>query len=406
MTSTSKPLVVRVARLPGAQSVAMRLWLRGGSRVETRPGTSWVTGRCLLEGTRSRDWREIAEASEDRGMMLGGFGSLEVEGVRVDCLLDDWALGLDWLTEIALESTFPEERCAWVCRQGAAELESLADQPEVLAGWAFSELLYGDQAPGRPLQGSAASLAALTAAECEAHHRRALSRGGVLSVVGDIDADEIRSRTSRLAARVGGGDAEEVPLAELGSALRSEVTTESPDQAHLYLGHPTVPIAHPDARDLEILSIVLGAGAGLSGRIPERVREREGLAYSTWVATTAGAGIEPGRFIVYVGTSAGTADRAERCVREEIDRLLDRGPEPLEVRDAVSYLRGREPFRRETTRQRADLMAQAGLHGLPLDEPGWMEERLAAATPASLLETARRHLRPEEIRVAVGAPGG
>ena len=86
------------------------------------------------------------------------------------------------------------------------------------------------------------------------------------------------------------------------------------DQAHLYAGCLTVPRAHPDRHALDLLGVVLGSGAGLTGRLPERVREREGLAYSVQVQTLAGAGLDRGRLVVYVGTSPATLEQAERSV--------------------------------------------------------------------------------------------
>ena len=111
---------------------------------------------------------------------------------------------------------------------------------------------------------------------------------------------------------------------------RREVRVSS-EQAHLYLGHLTVPRNHPQVPALELLGVVLGAGSGLSGRLPERIREAEGLAYGVDARTVGGSGLEPGRFVVYVGTAPETVAQAERSVREELDRLLRDGIDDTEV---------------------------------------------------------------------------
>ena len=142
-------------------------------------------------------------------------------------------------------------------------------------------------------------------------------------------------------------------------------------QAHLYLGHLTVPRRHPDYEALELAAVMLGSGAGLTGRIPQRIRDREGLAYSAHAQTVAGAGLDPGRLVAYVATSVHTVDQAERGVREEIARLVEDGITDEELADARSYLLGREPFERETARQWADLLVEAEHYHLPLDDPDW-----------------------------------
>jgi zinc protease len=165
-----------------------------------------------------------------------------------------------------------------------------------------------------------------------------------------------------------------------------------------------VPRAADDYDALALAGVVLGAGSGLTGRIPERIREREGLAYTASAATVAGAGIDPGRLVLYVATSAATVAQAERGLREELARFVDEGPSDEEVADARAYLAGREPFRRETARQLADLIVRAEHVGLPLDRPGWREQRLARLTRADVHAAVRRHLRPEALQVTVGLP--
>jgi predicted Zn-dependent peptidase len=55
------------------------------------------------------------------------------------------------------------------------------------------------------------------------------------------------------------------------------VHTKQSDQAHLVLGVPSYPIAHPDRYVLQVLATVLGGG--MSSRLFTEVRERRGLAY-------------------------------------------------------------------------------------------------------------------------------
>jgi zinc protease len=159
--------------------------------------------------------------------------------------------------------------------------------------------------------------------------------------------------------------------------------------------------AHPDYEALELASVVLGAGTGLTGRIPQRIREREGLAYT---ASAAGAGLDPGRLYAYVGTSPETVARAERGVIEELCRFHAEGPTAEELDEARSYLLGREPFRRETARQWADLAAVGALYGLPLEDPTWSAERVAATTAAEVAAAVARHLDPEVLAITVGLP--
>jgi len=175
-------------------------------------------------------------------------------------------------------------------------------------------------------------------------------------------------------------------------------------QAHLFAGRLTVPRGHPDRSALELLAVVLGWGGGLAGRLPERLRHREALAYAVEVRTLAEAGIDPGRLVVYAGTAPEHLARAERAIREELERVAAGDLEERELEEARSYLLGRLPFRFETAGQWAEALGDAALYRRPEDDPGWHARRLRAVTLAEIRETAHRHLDPRGLRVTVGAP--
>ncbi len=408
-------LKVRVRRIAGVPIVAARAWLRGGARVEEIPGQALISGRLLAEGSRSRSWDQIATAAEDRGMVIESFGSYEALGVAIDALADDWQLALAWLAELLLEPAFPPQRFEWLRRQTAGELESMLDKPEVRTAHAFLRQLYQPHPYSRPLQGDRESLMRLAAADCAALHCRALGWGGLVVVTGDIDEDAVRRRIDELFADL---DGEAAPLPavappagleamrlELTAGSRSEESPAGNDQAHLYAGHLTTPRNHLDVPALAVLGVVLGAGAGISGRLPKRIREKEGLAYNVDVSATSGAGLDPGRLVAYAGTSPRTCEQAERAVREELDRLVAAGLEEREFEEARAYLLGHDPFRRETARQWAEVLAEAEFYGMKTDRPEWIVEVLRGLTRREVEAVARRWIRPAEIKITVGMPG-
>jgi zinc protease len=402
---TAPPPAVRVRRVEGAPVVAVRLSLRAGGREEPLPGQALLTGRMLTEGTRGRDWRRIAEQAENKGMILQSTGTFEDISISIDALAADWEQALEWAVELLFEAAFPEDRCAWLARQAAAELESLADQPDVKTAWGFLGQLYAPHPRCRPLHGSAASLLALTPDDCATFHARARAHGIIASVAGVVDADAVHERFLRLLGRPeSGAEPYPGPPAPAGLASRVLVDTDAEDQAHLYVGHLSVPRRHPDYAALEVLAVILGSGAGLTGRIPARIREREGLAYTAYAQTVAGSGLDRGRLLAYVGTSPATVEKAERGVVEEITRLVEEGIEEPELEESRAYLLGREPFRRETARQWADLLMEAEEYGLPMDDFEHRKAELAALDRATVEAAARRHIHPAELKVTVGLP--
>jgi len=400
----------RLKRIEGAPVVAARLLLAGGSRCEAIPGQALLTGRLLTEGTRRRSWEAIAAEAEGRGMILSSFGGYETHGLAIDALAGDWQLALEWLAELAFGSVFPEDRLRWLARQAAAELEAQADQADLMTARAFAEQMYAPHPRGRPLQGDPASLAALDPERCREFHSAALGWGAYLSVAGEIDEAQVEALAGELfgglpAAAGRGGDARPVPASPSTTPVaRRDIFTQAEDQAHLFMGSRTVARAHPDFPALELAAVLLGTGAGLTGRIPQRIREREGLAYTATADTVGGAGIDEGRLLCYVGTAPETLDQAEAAVRDELARFLAEPIATQELESARSFLLGREPFRRETARQWADLMAMSELLDLPLDDPDWTSDQIRQLTAGEVEAAARRWIDPERLLVTRGLP--
>ncbi|MEO8197574.1 MAG: insulinase family protein, partial [Thermoanaerobaculia bacterium] len=275
---------------------------------------------------------------------------------------------------------------------------------------AFGEQLYAPHPRGRPLQGDPASLALLDPARCGEFHRAALGWGAYLSVAGEIDEAQVAARAGELfgglfAGAGHGGESRPVPASPSATPVaRREILTRAEDQAHLFMGSRTVARAHPDYPALELAAVLLGTGAGLTGRIPQRIREREGLAYTASADTVSGAGIDEGRLVCYVGTATATLDQAEASVRDELARFLAEPVAAEDLESARSYLLGREPFRRETARQWADLMAVAALLDLPLDDPQWHAGKIAQLTAEDVGAASRRWIDPERLLVTRGLP--
>jgi zinc protease len=400
----SRTTEIRCARAGNSTSVAIRVWLRGGMSSEGRPGLALLTGRMLAEGTPSRSWDRIATEAEALGMDISTFGGPEVIGVSIDALAEDWRQAAVWAADLALHSSFPDDRCGWVARQTVAELASLSEQPEVLTGWAFQEQLYAPHPWSRPLQGSRDSIEALSSEDCSIFHRESLARGCIVSVAGDIDPAEVEPLLEELFASAGDAAIQDELETPIGGARERQVVLPVSDQAHLLVGKLTVPVTDPDRVALELAAVVLGSGPGLAGRIPQRIREAEGLAYATHVATAAGAGLSPGRFVVYLGTAPQNVDRARRAVGEEVRRLLDDGFEPGELEEARLYLLGSEPFGRETARQVAVLRAQSCLYDMPVDQVGWLASKLEGLDSDAVAAAMERHLDPDSWVCTVGMP--
>lgn len=406
-------LEIHTRRVPSAPVVAARAWLRCGARDEALPGQALITGRLLAEGTLRRSFRRLSREAEERGMVVESFGGYEAIGVAVDALSRDTPRVLSDLAELVLEPAFPQARFDLIKRHADAELQSQLDQPEVRTARSFLGALYGAHPYGRPLAGTVDDLARLELDTCHAFHHQALDAGVVIAVTGDIDEAWVedtlhdrfagRARTEERAAHRQPTSPRPTPPMPTPSARRIDLALPPGDQAHFLCGHLSVTRADPDRPALDFVGVVLGAGSGVRGRLPDRVREREGLAYGLELSVAAGAGFDRGRFAVHAGTAPERVQDLERAIREELVRLVDDGPAPAELEEARRYLVGSLPFAIETPRLVADRLAETAFYG-PQVAPAALDRAWRALTREEVHEAAKRHLDPDALTVAIGMP--
>ncbi len=189
-----------VHRFDPVPTVAIRVYLRGGSRVEPLAGLASLTGELLSEGTPRADWQQVAERCERRGMSLSTFGALAAHGLAINALACDWREALVLAAELVAESIFPADRLDLIRQQTLAELESINDHPDRFTGRRFLELLYGAHPAGREVLGTAEDLASVAPSDCLTFHQRARAAGVVVAISGAIEVAEVARAVEELFA--------------------------------------------------------------------------------------------------------------------------------------------------------------------------------------------------------------
>ena len=96
--------------------------------------------------------------------------------------------------------------------------------------------------------------------------------------------------------------------------------TASPEEA-LAVGLKTM--ADRDIGSLVVMDHVLGTGPGFTNRISRILRDEKGLAYSVNANIHGSAGILPGMFTAYIGTSPDNVRTAVAGFLHEMRRIRD-----------------------------------------------------------------------------------
>jgi len=156
---------------------------------------------------------------------------------------------------------------------------------------------------------------------------------------------------------------------------------------------------HPDFPALVLANQLLGGTS--TARVPARVREKEGLSYSTYSWFSASQLDEAASFNVSAIFAPQNRSRVERAIREELGRAVQEGFGADEVEAGKrSVLEARRLAR---SQDRA-LASRLGHYLFVKRTFAWdseFEAKIAALTPQQVNAALRRHIDPARLSVVV-----
>jgi zinc protease len=394
---------------PAIPTISINASVLTGARYdpEEKAGLAIMVSRLLDEGTKNRSSLEIAEAIESAGGAIETDGSFERVVVSISILKKDLDLGLDLLSDLLINPIFPQDYVEKEKERTLSEIASAKDRPQVIAGWAFNELIYTDHPLHRPSHGYPETVERLTRDDLlDFHKRYFVPNNAIVSIVGDFRVAELVPKVERVFT---GWQSRPIafpvyPPVARQTERRTRIINMPAQQLNIYLGHLGVVRSNPDYYALQVLDTILGGGAGFTARIPQKLRDELGLAYTTFASITMTAGLDPGRFVAFIGTSPENMNLAIDGLIQEIRRIVEQPVTESELQDAKEYLTGSFVFAFETSSQIARFLVHAQVYGLGFDYIDKYPEHVNRVTIEDIARVARKYLDPQNYTLVVVGP--
>ncbi len=399
-------LTLLVASSRALPIVTVKVTVRAGSlwEPEGRAGLADLTATLLTRGTATRTAAQIDEEVDFIGASLASGAGRDSSELDLTLLKKDLPKGLELLTDVLLRPAFPDGEIARKVREFKAVLRKRQEDPGEVAREAFDELVFGSHPYGRSLEGTEASLSAITRDEILRFYRAHYTpERTMITVVGDVEPKDITERFRELLRawpRAGGAASETAEPKRLPEKVVVKRIERTVTQANIILGHQGVKRDNPDVYALTVMNYILGGG-GFSSRLVEQIRERKGWAYD--VSSSFSSGLERGSFQVVLQTKNETAGPAVQEVLRELRRIVGQGVSDQELADAKAYLTGSFPLRLDTNRKLADLISTVEYYKLGLDYADRYPTLINGVTKADVLRVARAYLRPDRYVLVVVA---
>lgn len=403
-------LTVMLCPMHRIPAVTMSVVVLAGSREDEAgtEGLAYMVGNMLDEGTARHTHLDIATYIDGIGGELESFAGRESAGITMKMLREHMPAGLALLREMMFESIFPVERLELTRSQIITRIASLEDRPDYLGSREFSRLVYNGTPLAHPTLGYLDTVEQLTRSQiCSFYNERYTPANTILVIVGDLDPrrimDQIREEWGALPGSQG-RFRPTIQLEKQSTLVRRRLTVEEKEQHHIFLGHLGICRNNPDYYKLLVMDVILGSGPGFTSRIPKILRDELGLAYTTFASICSTAGLDPGRFLAYIGTDPQQRDVAIHQMIQEIRKIRDQEISAEELTAAQDYLTGSFVFKFETMSQIASFMVAARIHGLGLDYTSRFPDYIRSVTAADVQMVARKYLDPENVTIVEVGP--
>lgn len=394
-------LVREDPRLPLVSMVAA---FRGGLLAETpeNNGITRLLAKVLLKGTTTRTAEEIADTIEAVGGGIGSDAGNNSFSISLDVTQPDLRLGADLLCDVLLHATLPEKAIA---REKEAQLAGIRAEEEQLTTVARNALraaLFPQHPYALRTKGTAASVASLTQAELLHFRDRLLvARNGVISVFGNVYAEEVRDLFENALAEMPTGELALTSAPQPPLVRQTIAVEEHRDKAQgvLMVGFRGADMFDEDRIALELID---EASSDLGSRFFVRIREQMGLAY--YVGASQMQGLVAGLFAFYLGTDPQKIEQVKAELLDEIGKLAADGLTSDELVRAKKKLIGQQRISNQSNDTFGYMAALDELYGLGFAHYKELEREVDRVTVEDIRRVAAKYFQQPYVLTTVQPP--
>jgi predicted Zn-dependent peptidase len=393
-------VVVVTEKMPHVRSVSVGIWLASGSRAESseRNGIAHFIEHMLFKGTRKRTAEQIAQSVDSVGGMLDAFTAKEMTCFNAKVLDEHLPVAVDVLSDLVLHPRFDAEDIAKEKQVVLEEIKMEEDNPEYLIHELFTQNFWRGHPLGMPILGTPETVSQFSrgsVSECFAEWYA--PNHVVITAAGNLEHAHLVDLVAREFEGAAPSAVAVKPTPPDTHACVEQRDKKELEQVHIVLGVPSYPLAHERRYAASLLNVILGGG--MSSRLFQNIRERQGLAYA--IESDLSPYTDSGVLSVYAGTSRESAAQLIRSVSEEFRNVRGDGVSIEELRRAKDHLKGSMMLSLESTSSRMSNLARQAMYlhrFISLDE---MLASIEAVTREEVHAIARDFFEPGRITLTV-----
>jgi len=298
------------------RSISIGIWVKTGSRDEDREwnGISHFVEHMVFKGTQHRSAEEIARQVDSIGGNIDAFTAKECVSFSMKVLDEHLPVALDVLSDLVLNPVFDDQD---IKRERGVILEEIKmdeDNPDYLVHEIFTQNFWKDHPLGRPILGTRDTVKRFERPPVfDFYSHRFIPGNVIITAAGNLNHErfvELVTRHFEKMKPATNGFHSAPPQIIPKIVLRNKKSLE---QVQICVGVPSYPITHEKRHSSYILNTLLGGG--MSSRLFQNIRERQGLAYAIY--SDLNPYRDTGCLSIYAGTSRESAVKVVESVVSE-----------------------------------------------------------------------------------------
>jgi predicted Zn-dependent peptidase len=393
-------LTVLTEHMPHLRSISIGIWVKTGSRHEDpeQNGISHFLEHMVFKGTTTRTAEDIARQIDSIGGNMDAFTAKECVCFNVKVLDEHVPIAFDVLSDLVLHPIFDPKD---ITRERGVILEEIKmdeDNPDYLVHEIFTQNFWKDHPLGLPILGTKETVRKFEQPLLLEAYRKRFNPGNIIiSAAGNVDHEQfaamVQQRFHALQAFQNGFHG---PAPQITARIVTR-NKKALEQVQICVGVPSYHISHERRYVSYVLNTLLGGG--MSSRLFQNIRERQGLAYAIY--SDLNPYRDTGCLSVYAGTSQESAANVVQSIVSEFRTLKNDAVPEEELRRAKDQLKGSLMLSLESTTARMSNLARQEMYFdrfLGLDE---IIDRIEAVTADDLRAYATESFQTDSIAVTV-----
>lgn len=378
----------------------------GAARDEDDPGVAIMTNGLMSEGAGGFSAGQLAEQFESIGAQFGNSAQRDMAILSLRTLSEKKVMdaAVKTLTTILTQPDFPKAAFERERSRLLTGLQRRKQSPSTQADEAFFKAIYGAHPYSNQPTGTEKGINELTVEKFKTFYEKYyVGSNAMVAIVGDLSRVEAEALAKTLMGKLPEGmPADDLPPVE-ALTEGTEIRINHPSaQTHIIVGQPGMKRGDPDYFALYVGNHMLG-GSGLVARLSNEIREKRGLAYSSYSYFLPMRAKGP--YTIGLQTKNESADEALKVLRETIGKFIQEGPTAKELEASKKNITGGFPLRIASNKKIIDYIGMIGFYSLPMDYLDTFNERVQAVTIEDIKKAFQSRIDIDKM-VAVMVGGG